>query len=220
MTDGVKAEPSQPTSDGPSGTSHQILVVASSLFAIHGYHGTTTRDIADGVGIKQPSLFHHFASKAAIMEALLEHDLAVAVPTAERIAASPGPAPVRMYAYLVHDVRHLTTSSYDLTGVYTQEMRSSPEFAAWHELRHRVHEAIEKIVEDGRAEGEFLPFPPLFVREAILGILGRVIARHSGGRTPPDPQLPDDISTMVLRGLLVDPGQMDAIRQASRELTL
>lgn len=220
MVDVVKADQGPPAADNPSGTRHQILVVASGLFAIHGYHGTTTREIADAVGIRQPSLFHHFASKAAIMEALLEHDLAVAVPAAERIAASPGPAPVRMYAYLIHDVQHLTTSSYDLTGVYTEEMRSSPEFAAWHGLRHRVHEAIERIVEDGRVVGDFLPFPAPLVREAILGILGRAIARHSGGRTPPEPQLPDDIATMVLRGLLKEPARMDAIREEARNLVL
>ncbi|MFM7718385.1 MAG: TetR/AcrR family transcriptional regulator [Actinomycetota bacterium] len=218
MADRVKADPQPEAGDPATGTRHHILVIASDLFAIHGYHGTTTREIAEAVGIRQPSLFHHFPSKSAIMEALLEHDLMVAVPAAERIARSSGSAPARLYAYLVQDVEHLTTSDYNLTGVYTEEMRSSPEFVRWHSLRHRVHEVIETIVEDGRAAGDFLPFPAPFVREAILGILGRAIARHSGRRTPPDPRLPDDVSTVVLRGLLVDPRQMESVRKEGRSL--
>ena len=45
------------------------------MFASRGYHATTTRQIADAVGIRQPSLFHHFKSKGAILEALLRWDL-------------------------------------------------------------------------------------------------------------------------------------------------
>jgi AcrR family transcriptional regulator len=49
-----------------------IVEAAGRLFGERGYDGTSTRQIADAVGIKQPSLFHHFASKQAIMEALLD----------------------------------------------------------------------------------------------------------------------------------------------------
>jgi len=39
------------------GTRQQILLHAARLFGQRGYYGTTTRDIADAVGIRQPSLF-------------------------------------------------------------------------------------------------------------------------------------------------------------------
>ena len=55
----------------PTTTRERILTEASRLFAERGYDGTSTRQIADAVGIRQPSLFHHFASKQAIMEELL-----------------------------------------------------------------------------------------------------------------------------------------------------
>ena len=45
-------------------------VEASHLFAVRGYFGTSTRDIADAVGLRQPSLFFHFPSKQAIVEQL------------------------------------------------------------------------------------------------------------------------------------------------------
>src|SRR5215210_7940883 len=138
---------------GDVGTREQILTVASNLFAVHGYYGTTTREIALAVGIRQPSLFHHFDSKAAIMEALLEHDLARSVPARERIARAEQPAAVRLYRYVFEEVTHIAGSRYNLAGVYTDEVRASPEFEPWHRRRRRLHRAIERIIRDGQTSG-------------------------------------------------------------------
>ena len=81
-------------------TRDRILTEASRLFGERGYDGTSTRQIADAVGIKQPSLFHHFASKQAIMEALLDLTYAAPAAVAERLAARVGPgsdAPRRVH---------------------------------------------------------------------------------------------------------------------------
>lgn len=44
----------------------QILAHALDLFAVHGMHNVTTRQIAAAVGISQPSLYAHFATRDAI----------------------------------------------------------------------------------------------------------------------------------------------------------
>jgi AcrR family transcriptional regulator len=200
------------------GTRAVILSVASQLFAVHGYHGTTTREIADGVGIRQPSLFHHFSSKAEIMKALLEHDLSRAVGRAERTARADASAPVRLYRYLLDDVTHVATSPYNLAGVYTEEVRASSEFEPWHRKRRRLHRAIERIVADGVASGAFLAFPPLLIREAILGILGRTLGSYSGRQRTFDAAMADQIATLLVRALLTDPSSIDDVRGAAKRL--
>ncbi|SEU26022.1 TetR/AcrR family transcriptional regulator [Stigmatella erecta] len=52
-------------------TRRAILDEALDLFSVHGYAGTSIRQIARAVEVRESALYHHFPSKAAIFEALL-----------------------------------------------------------------------------------------------------------------------------------------------------
>ena len=48
-------------------TRTKILKAAQKLFARQGYDGTTTKDLAQGAGVAEGTLFRHFANKKAIL---------------------------------------------------------------------------------------------------------------------------------------------------------
>ena len=53
-------------------TRREILDTALELFAEHGFHATSVRAIARAVGVRESALYHHFSSKEAILEAVVD----------------------------------------------------------------------------------------------------------------------------------------------------
>src|ERR1043165_5676568 len=49
----------------------EIIDAARQVFAEHGFHGTTTRELAGAACVSEALLFKHFRSKSAIYKAML-----------------------------------------------------------------------------------------------------------------------------------------------------
>lgn len=56
---------------GPSSTADDILACARSLIVAGGYNGFSYADIAEVVGIRKPSIHHHFPSKVDLVRTLV-----------------------------------------------------------------------------------------------------------------------------------------------------
>ena len=49
-----------------------ILAAATKSFTANGFRGASISDIADAVGVSKSSIYHHFASKDALLHALID----------------------------------------------------------------------------------------------------------------------------------------------------
>lgn len=54
------------------GTKERIVEEALNLFSIKGFHGTSVKNIADAVGIKDSSLYKHYKSKQEIFDTIVK----------------------------------------------------------------------------------------------------------------------------------------------------
>jgi AcrR family transcriptional regulator len=61
----------RPRKEEARDTRQDILSRALDLFAEKGFYGTSMREIARAVGIRESATYHHFPSKASILEELL-----------------------------------------------------------------------------------------------------------------------------------------------------
>jgi AcrR family transcriptional regulator len=63
-----------------------ILDAAAREFALHGYHGASIAAIAERVGITQSGLLHHFPSKEALLDAVVQRRFAEDAGIADRLS--------------------------------------------------------------------------------------------------------------------------------------
>lgn len=56
-------------------TKERIFEAAVELFSKQGYHGTSIRELAKAVGIKESSLYNHYSGKSSILDAILEYQM-------------------------------------------------------------------------------------------------------------------------------------------------
>lgn len=74
----------------PERTAHtraRLLGVARTLFARDGYAATPTEAILEGAGVQRGALYHHFADKAALFEAVCMQLVEEALPPIEAATA-------------------------------------------------------------------------------------------------------------------------------------
>lgn len=144
-------------------TRDKILLEASQLFATHGFRGASTRQIAERVGVQQPSLFKHFPSKRAMLAELTVYDMVVPAHHAEAAAATSGSAIDRFAGYVAWDLEWYRTMPLDLRGVTDQVVRTERLVSARRALK-RWNAAIARILQQGVTRHEFsaraVPFVP------------------------------------------------------------
>ena len=86
---------------------HQRAVAAAAaVFADKGFHGASTRDIAEKLGIQQGSLYYYFKSKEAALEEVCLTALRDYVSHIESIASQPHKLEVKLQAAIA---AHLAT---------------------------------------------------------------------------------------------------------------
>jgi len=76
----------------PRSRREEILTGAAEMFAEHGYHGASLRDIARHIGISHPGMMHHFPSKDDLLHCVideLEDCTQRIIDDVERMSTSP-----------------------------------------------------------------------------------------------------------------------------------
>ena len=151
----------------PGGTPRaEILDAAAELFTNYGYANTSTRRIADEVGIRQASLYHHFGTKDGILDALLAATIAEPIALVERLAPLPVPAVVKLYALVSFDTGQLCVGKWNLGALYLLPELRTGRFESFRirrdELRQRYARLAEQVIADEGLAAEtgvqYLPF--------------------------------------------------------------
>lgn len=130
----------------------QILDAAAELFTTHGYASTSTRRIADEVGVRQASLYHHFATKDDILDALLAGTVDTALQLGAELLDSAGPATQRLHTLAVADAHQLCASRWNLGALYLLPELRTDRFEPFRRRRAELREVYRQLSEAVAAE--------------------------------------------------------------------
>lgn len=197
-------------------TRGRILVAASALFAQRGYFGTSTRDIAEAVRIRQPSLFHHFEAKHVIFRTLVELDLGPSIDRVSRRLSEDSTWAEKLHLVIACDVREVLVQPFDARGLYQDAVLGLDEFADEREGIALFHELVENVYAGGRDAGQFVDLEPSFVQRAINGVLFETLREQGGPGGRIRERRPMQAADFVLRALLVDQQALPQIREVTR----
>ena len=147
----------------------EVIDAAAKVFAQRGYHGASTQDIADLLGMRQASLYYYFDSKEAALEAVCRDGGEAYVERIDRIARGSAAASEKVAQVLFH---HAAPERLDFTLVFLRERRFLPQPARRRirAIELRYERAIQRIIEAGIRAGEFRA--DLDARMATLALLG------------------------------------------------
>jgi len=134
-----------------------ILVAAARRFAEFGFEATTVRQLADDVNILSGSLYHHFATKEDILDAIVRQPALDQRDRALRIAALPVDAETRAVTLLEADLVAFTErqEAYAIIFAERKFFRRSDQFHFVTLARRDAFEAWRTILRDGAEAGQF-----------------------------------------------------------------
>ncbi|HEY6794599.1 MAG TPA: TetR/AcrR family transcriptional regulator [Kineosporiaceae bacterium] len=197
----------------------EILDAAAELFSEHGYAATSTRAIAMAVGIKQASLYYHFASKEQILAELLEGTVIPSLDAADALAASGEPVEARLWALAAFDVRLLCSGRWNIGALYLMPESRSARFAGFHAQRVQLRAAYADLVGAGAGQGAFNCDDVTLAADLVFGLVESVVpVRADRGRLDAEVVAP-----MVADGclrLLAVPGRRSAATRRRAERLL
>ena len=181
----------------------EIIDAAASVFARRGFHGASTQDIADVLGVRQASLYYYFPSKEVALEMVCARGVEGFVEAAISVTERRTSASEKIRGLIESHLSPLRDRG-DYVRVFLNERKHLPT-----ESRRRIgrlSRAIERIFEDvlraGVKSGEFrADLDPRLASLAILGMTNAVPAWYGKEPKASIERLATTFSSLVLDGI-------------------
>lgn len=161
------------------GTRADVLAAAAALFGTRGYASASTHAIAEAAGIRQATLYHHFARKQDLLLALLLDTVQPSLDVAAQLLARDEDPAARLWALCVSDVTLLAEAPHNTGALYMLPEVSDAAFEPFRERRSELETTYRTLVAAcglaAAAAGASL----------VLALVESVILQRKGGEATP-----------------------------------
>lgn len=179
-----------------------IAAAAAQLFARDGYSNVGMRDVAEALGIRGASLYHHYTSKEQILYAIALTVTREPVEQQLPLLDAPGTPGERLGALVRAHVRHLCRRRVEhLVGL--QEMSLlTPEHRAEIDGHRRYYQRrVREVIAAGARAGELHVADPQLAALALLDMLNGISRWYSPDGARPVAELEEEYAELADRML-------------------
>lgn len=182
------------------GARRLILDHAARLLRSNGYHQTSLREIAEAVGIRKASLYHHFASKEEIVEAVVNDGVRfVHEAVAAALATTDEADPRRRLAAAI--AAHLSAlhghSDYTCASIKVFSFGDNPTPESVRRIRRDYEDVWRSLIEELAGTGALAPgAAPERLRLFLLGAMNGSVDWYRRERFD-IAQLADELAALV-----------------------
>lgn len=190
------------SSDAEATTSARLLRTAATLFRQKGYASSTTRELAELLGIQKGSLYYHIARKEDLLYQLCVNSLEHIRTEVEQTMAEYDTPLDRLYA-LIQRHMYIILADQDMFATVLIELRelSEQRRAKVDELQGEYEGVVKRAISEAQAAGALRQDVP--AKQQMLALLNLLnwsaFWYHPGGELTPE-QLTETLITIFLDG--------------------
>lgn len=184
----------------------KVIDAAAEVFAQKGFHGASTADIAELIGIQQGSLYYYFDSKETALQEVCELGMGAYLEAIREVGLTPGGVDGKMAALVSSHLNALDGAlPYIRTYLFERRALSQERSQRLNQMAACYENTLEKILRDGVENGE-LPagldctLAGLYVMSMFNTV---AVQRHRHADTPIE-NLIAGVTAMVIGGLHSD----------------
>ena len=149
----------------------QIVDTSARVFAVHGFHGTSTTELCEANGLGKGALYYYIGSKEELLAAIHDRVMDEVLAGAARVAEAGGTPPEQLAA-LGKELLDVIARYPDHVWVFLHEFPAltgdnAKQFRA---RRHEYERAVESVIAAGVESGHFRDVDPKLTSRAWLGM--------------------------------------------------
>lgn len=133
----------------------ELIEGAAEVFARAGYHGCSMRDVAERIGMRQSSIYHHFRSKDEILGAICTYGGETFLRNIRAIRAGEGTPLAKIEAVIrAHVTPYVLRQHYAYSFVFMRQHLAGKAKAAVSRLSRAYEQELEELLREGMKSGE------------------------------------------------------------------
>jgi AcrR family transcriptional regulator len=188
----------------PSRVREDIIRAATRVFSDRGYHAASMTEIAEAVGIRKPSLYHHVRKKEDLLFAIHEQMIDELIEETMPVFTSSMTPAEKVRGALKIAMSFVARHRDGVTVFLTEQRAVSGD--RWNELvvkRDFYEQMVHRIIAEGTATGAFVDVSPKLAAKAVLAMANWGYEWFQPDGPLSADEVADTFANIALRGLEV-----------------